>query len=331
MVKSYIAESVIPSHKWDEFMKKGSTRVTVDDLHSGGSIMQLHFNKLKHLNEYQRKLSQNKAFRMTKDKIKDIVGQDGGSILTPLLMQAKKIGDKIGKPFEKTVQINPFTAGYDFGHDVVAPALMKAGIGPKPPKGGKVSVGKKIEKALKSIGHKAGKSAVKEAKNFAKNNKDELRAIGSQVASTAVSSALGETSSKDFGKSLGSAVKSVGHVATKHELERAGIFGEHNPYQYGQYKPADETIMATEGSGIIGVLKKTQKKALQSVQPAIGKAQQAFQPALSKISGGAVGQQQTYGLGGKRLSGSFQTAKERMAHARSFKKGGSLGGSFAPL
>jgi hypothetical protein len=35
------------------------------------------------------------------------------------------VGKKAGEPFKKTVGINPFTAGFNLGKDVIAPALMK--------------------------------------------------------------------------------------------------------------------------------------------------------------------------------------------------------------
>lgn len=42
-----------------------------------------------------------------------------------ILPVMKKVGDKLGKPFEKTFQVNPFTLGYDLGHDVIAPELKR--------------------------------------------------------------------------------------------------------------------------------------------------------------------------------------------------------------
>ena len=48
---------------------------------------------------------------------------DGGKF--NLLGTITKIGKKAGEPFEKSVGVNPFTMGYDLGHDVIAPALMK--------------------------------------------------------------------------------------------------------------------------------------------------------------------------------------------------------------
>jgi hypothetical protein len=48
---------------------------------------------------------------------------DGGKF--DLLGTITKIGKKAGEPFDKSIGVNPFTFGYDLGHDVIAPALMK--------------------------------------------------------------------------------------------------------------------------------------------------------------------------------------------------------------
>lgn len=53
---------------------------------------------------------------------------EGGSFLSSALKTVKKVGTSAGKPFEKSVGINPFSAGYDLGHDVIAPALMGKGV-----------------------------------------------------------------------------------------------------------------------------------------------------------------------------------------------------------
>lgn len=42
-----------------------------------------------------------------------------------LLKSITDVGTKIGEPFKATTGLNPFTFGYDLGHDVIAPALMK--------------------------------------------------------------------------------------------------------------------------------------------------------------------------------------------------------------
>ena len=48
-----------------------------------------------------------------------------------------KVGTTLGKPFKKEVGINPFTAGFDLGEKVIAPALMKV----IPPRGGMMPAG----------------------------------------------------------------------------------------------------------------------------------------------------------------------------------------------
>jgi hypothetical protein len=45
-----------------------------------------------------------------------------------LLGTITKIGKKAGEPFDKSIGVNPFTFGYDLGHDVIAPALMGKGV-----------------------------------------------------------------------------------------------------------------------------------------------------------------------------------------------------------
>jgi len=42
-----------------------------------------------------------------------------------LLKSITDVGTKLGQPYKETVGINPFTVGYDLGHDVIGPALMK--------------------------------------------------------------------------------------------------------------------------------------------------------------------------------------------------------------
>lgn len=87
-------------------------------------------------------------------------------LVSNVLKVAKKTGTTLGKPFEKTVQINPFTLGYDIGHDVIAPELIhamgrqteeeynakkrKAASGGKV-KGGKVNIGKAFKKVGKTL------------------------------------------------------------------------------------------------------------------------------------------------------------------------------------
>lgn len=44
-----------------------------------------------------------------------------------LLKTLTDVGTKAGEPFKATTGVNPFTLGYDLGHDVIAPALLGRG------------------------------------------------------------------------------------------------------------------------------------------------------------------------------------------------------------
>ena len=50
--------------------------------------------------------------------------KSGGKI--NILKEITNVGKKLGEPFKKTTGVNPFTLGYDLGHDVIAPELKKA-------------------------------------------------------------------------------------------------------------------------------------------------------------------------------------------------------------
>jgi hypothetical protein len=54
------------------------------------------------------------------------IGGKNKRLVGNVLKVATKTGTTLGKPFEKTVQINPFTLGYDVGHDVIAPEIIHA-------------------------------------------------------------------------------------------------------------------------------------------------------------------------------------------------------------
>jgi hypothetical protein len=56
-------------------------------------------------------------------KTEGSVAKKGGKF--DLLQSITDVGTKLGQPYKETVGINPFTVGYDLGHDVIGPALMK--------------------------------------------------------------------------------------------------------------------------------------------------------------------------------------------------------------
>lgn len=98
-------------------------------------------------------------------------------LVSNVLKVAKKTGTTLGKPFEKTVQINPFTLGYDIGHDVIGPEVVHAfgrqteeeykrdqakkkaaAAAGKGCKGGKVNVGKTLKKGFQKVGKTLAKA-----------------------------------------------------------------------------------------------------------------------------------------------------------------------------
>jgi hypothetical protein len=152
-----------------------------------------------------------------------------------LLKVAKKTGDTLGKPFEKTVQINPFTLGYDLGHDVIAPELMKV-------KGGRV--GKNL---LKTLAPRAEAVALGVAKHEAKKaisggGKSLMRKIGrKQIRSV----------SKHIGKIAKEVVRDVilpeGKAALKEEIQRARQRGDHHD---GHIPMAEVVAHDIDGKGL---------------------------------------------------------------------------------
>lgn len=351
MVKSYVAETVLRPHHMAQLSSRGSSFISADDLRSGGAVSYIHFNKLKDLNAYKRNLASGKKYRLSTEKVKDIVDQEGGSLMKGLksfgnvmgkafrndtiVNGLKQVGNTMGEPFEKTFQVNPFTAGYDLGHDVIAPALMKAGIGPKYKKeGGKLTakkIGRQFKRAFESKAVKsAGKRVAKSAKEIVRDNKGELSAIGRDLVGTALSVANGEASRADLNSAVADSMKKAVHVGARDQLTRVGVVNEANPYLYGQYKPppvvvAPEPVYqeeVLEGAGFVGSFAKSlAKHASKPLAEAV----------VRQAVGGAIG---SYGLGGARITHSFQNAKDRMAYVRAHKKGGSmrpLGGSMVPL
>lgn len=343
MVRSYVAETRLSPHHMAQLGSRGSTFISKKDLEQeGGAIRQLVFDKLKDLNRYHRNLAAGKKFLLKTDHLAAIKDMAGGSIWTKALKGLKQIGTKMGEKFEVApgVSINPFTMGYDVGHDHIAPALKKA------IKGGKVSTGKQIARAFrkaapgaKKAARAAGKAAAKAAKDTYAANKDEIQAVGRELASTAVSSAMGDESANVKGatRDAGSKLK---HIIARDAGTRAGVFNEANPYQLGQYAPvaapsaaAAEAVEEMVGEGFVKGLRKIgQKVAQKAAERVVSQGTDSLINAA--MSGGSIGQ--SYGLGGTRLGTSFKTANQlKMERVRSFKQNGGsfrgLGKGFLPL
>lgn len=114
----------------------------------------------------EKAFQKNKAvtLSMSPDEISGSGLFAGGKInmkpLQNVLGVLKKAGDNAGKPFEKTVKVNPFKLGYDLGHDVIAPELKKA-PGIREAYGGKLKVPKGLVKfGSKEIVKEGVKSAI---------------------------------------------------------------------------------------------------------------------------------------------------------------------------
>lgn len=115
----------------------------------------------------EKAFQKNKAvtLSMSPDEISGSGLFAGGKInmkpLQNVLKVLKNAGENAGKPFEKTVKVNPFKLGYDLGHDVIAPELKKA-PGIREAYGGKLKVPKGLVKFGSKLGEQAAKEIVKE-------------------------------------------------------------------------------------------------------------------------------------------------------------------------
>jgi hypothetical protein len=136
----------------------------------------------------------------------------GGKInvkgLQNVLGVLKKTGTDMGKPFEKTVKVNPFKLGYDLGHDVIAPELKKA-PGIREAYGGKL----KVPKGLVKFGSKLAEDTVKQAAQQAVKE-----GIKSAISSESMSGGRIPGGRRRFGKRLGdkhilSVTKEIGRSA----------------------------------------------------------------------------------------------------------------------
>lgn len=115
-----------------------------------------------------------------------------------ILRAVKSIGQKIGKPFEKVVGVNPFQAGYDLGYDVIGPALLgkKVNTSRSQAAGEKVAEKAAEEAAMYALG--LGRSGGRKKPNIGKIlgsiGKKALPAVGriaEKVAEKAIVKQLG--------------------------------------------------------------------------------------------------------------------------------------------
>lgn len=132
-----------------------------------------------------------KDIKTTVNEVDNIVG--GAHVGREILKGLKKLGTTVGKPFEESVGINPFSLGYNFGHDYIAPELIKMrGKGVKVAKGSPEMIAKmaalrdrrKINKTIAEISNVKSKrkAAEKTDKQITKNETSHLVKGGSFAA-----------------------------------------------------------------------------------------------------------------------------------------------------
>jgi hypothetical protein len=132
-------------------------------------------------------------------------------LLGNVLKVATKTGTTLGKPFEKTIQINPFTFGYDIGHDIIGPEIVHA-MGRETEEEYNA---RKAREAQQSKGGKIPKGLKKFGKIAAPVAKDVGMALAKEAIKEGVKSAAksGGRRKRSVLKSVGKVLKSVGKVA----------------------------------------------------------------------------------------------------------------------
>jgi len=119
----------------DRLRKIANTFTTIgarfDVLKQGAGLKKKSNNNIKMANswvEYVKAYAKNNNMKYNealKDpKLKEGYQAKSGGKLN-ILKEITNVGKKLGEPFKKTTGVNPFTLGYDLGHDVIAPELKK--------------------------------------------------------------------------------------------------------------------------------------------------------------------------------------------------------------
>ncbi len=124
-------------------------------------------------------IKKGKGLRITLKPAEDIMHCTAGSGKKNgegFLETLRDIGSKTGSVFSagNNIPFNPFDLGYSLGHDVIAPGLMRAGIGPKD--GGALAMPKiNINKIIRDL-----TPAIKVVEDFAKSDagKTIIREVG---------------------------------------------------------------------------------------------------------------------------------------------------------
>lgn len=157
----------------------------------------------------EKAFQKNKAvtLSMSPDEISGSGLFAGGKInmkpLQNVLGVLKKAGDDAGKPFEKTVKVNPFRLGYDAGY-ALGNQLKKA-PGIREAYGGKL----KVPKGLVKFGSKLGEDVAKQAAKEIVKEGVKSAIAGEGVRRRRLGKRLGDKHIKSVTKELGRAGKQI--------------------------------------------------------------------------------------------------------------------------
>ena len=302
--------------------------VTLDG--DGDEDLDLQFNTLKDYNRYVKSMTTGKGFVLNHSKMKDIF-HNGGS-LRSVSQSFKKAGNDIQaglkkagiKRMVKDVARNALTglamAGTAYmGGDPQMGAIM---AGPMADKAvDKMGLG--IRSDLKKLGrNKHVKQIARGAKHAVKEIGRELKPIAKEMAREALNQVKADASAK------------IRNEYMPHLLDKVDNYAG---TAYGDIVAnTADNMLASQGMGL-----HPQPRGSRGLKRGRG-----FKSLVSKAKqtvGGAIEAEQSFGLGGSRLSKSpfiqGMDAKERMAYVRSHRKSGgsmiggsivALGGSFKP-
>lgn len=302
MPKNYQATGKISQAKLKKLMKGKNVTLTGD----GDEDLDLQFNTLKDYNRYVKSMTTGKGFVLNHSKMKDIF-HNGGS-LKSISKAFKKAGNDIQsglkkagiKNMVKDVARNALTglamAGTAYlGGDPQMGAMM---AGPMADKAvDKMGLGVKSD--LKKLGrNKHVKQMARGARKVVKEIGRELKPIAKEMAREALNQVKADASAK------------IRNEYMPHLLDKVDNYAG---TAYGDIVAnTADNMLASQGMGL---------KRGRGFKSLVSKAKQTV--------GGSIEAEQSFGLGGSRLSKSpfiqGMDAKQRMAYVRSHRK---MGGSF---
>ena len=155
--------------------------------------------------------------------LKKVGGKINKRLLEGVLKVATKTGTTLGKPFEKTIQINPFTFGYDIGQDIIGPAIVHA-------------MGRETEEEYNARKAKESKQAKggRRNKGFLKSVGKVMGAVGKELAPVA-KEVFRDVIIPEGKKALREYIKNMGKSSVEGEGGDEVVYATATPY-YGKGK-----------------------------------------------------------------------------------------------